>query len=151
MKIKEYDNSSYDLGSDNEDGYKSSNDCFMILIERPCKSLTLTCLFSFVTAVKQLNLTPFRHNDTEVYGVCHIWYQSESWTLGPIWAQINSAYFILRINDWILVCDNRKQVQQSRYFKLCRMQMFNWPCSCAGEKGTSSQDHNKYGHVRPMT
>ena len=37
MKIKEYDNSSYDLASDNEDGYKSSNDCFMILFERPSK------------------------------------------------------------------------------------------------------------------
>ena len=42
MRIKEYDNSSYDLGSYNEDGYKSLNDCFMIMSERPCKTLTLT-------------------------------------------------------------------------------------------------------------
>ena len=87
----------------------------------------------------------------KVSEVFYKWYQSESWTLGPNWAQINSAYFILRINYWVLVCDNRKQVQQSRYFKLCRMQMFNWPCSCAGEGGTSSQDHNKYGHYPPTS
>ena len=85
-----------------------------------------------------------------IRGTLHMVLERELKRSGLLGSKNVSTYVVLT-NDWVLVCDNRKQGQQSRCFKLCRMQMFIWPCSCAGEGGTSSQDHNKYGHYLPTS